>query len=278
MAEDGLYRESVDKVPPELLPHLFTTWAGVTIPGLPPEEVQRNSVGESGLAALTEGYRLFRIVRDICELRRHHTDRNTVILDYGCGWGRIIRFFLVVYDNRNVYGVDVSANMIEYCRSLIGVGQYACISGRPPLNFADGSVNILYAYSVFSHLSHSLQDALVAEFHRIVRPGGLVFLTTRMRSFIDDCVALKKMPNLDPYLTVLATAFPEPERAKEQYDSGEFLFLPYPTEINTFGPDYGEAIVPRAYVELSWSRYFQLIEFIDDPARLRQACFVLERR
>ena len=278
MVGDGLYLEGADKLPAELLPLLFTTWAGVTIPGLPPEDVQQNSVGESGLPALTEGYRLFLLVRDACERYRRHTGRNTVILDYGCGWGRIIRFFLTAHDNRNVYGVDVSPTMIEYCRSLIGVGQYACISGRPPLNFADGSIDVLYAYSVFSHLSHPLQDALVEEFHRIVRPGGFVFLTTRMRSFIDECFALRKLATLDAYWTVLAAAFPDPVRAKKRYDSGEFLFLPYPAEISALGPDYGEAIVPRAYAEGHWSRYFKLIEFIDDPAQLRQACFVLERR
>jgi SAM-dependent methyltransferase len=275
---DELCRECADKLPPEFLPLLFSTWAGVRIPGLPPEDVQRNTVGESGLSALTEGYRFFRLVRDICERYRRHTGKDSVILDYGCGWGRIIRFFLTAYDNRNVHGVDVLPVMIEYCRSLIGVGQYACISGRPPLDFRDGSINVLYAYSVFSHLSDTLQDSLVAEFYRIVRPGGFVFLTTRMRSFIDNCVALREVANLDAYGTMLAGAFPDPDRAKEQYDAGEFLFRVYPTEISGLGPDYGEAIVPRAYVERHWSRYFQLIEFIDDPARLHQACFVLERR
>jgi len=269
MVKNHRYRKAAERLPSKLWPLLF---------GLPPEDVQLNTVGESGVSALIEGYRLFRLVRDVCARCERHTERNTAILDYGCGWGRIIRFFLTAYDDRNVHGVDVSPAMIEYCRSLIGLGQYECISGRPPLPFSDKSLDVLYAYSVFSHLNSNLQNALVAEFHRIIRPGGLVVLTTRMRSFIDKCAALTKLPGLDAYGSALASAFPNAERAKQQYDAGEFLFCPYPAEIGALGADYGEAIVPRAYAERHWSRYFNLIEFIDDPTRLRQACFVLERR
>jgi SAM-dependent methyltransferase len=263
------YLSNIEKFPPKLWPLLF---------GLPPEDVQLNTVGESSLSALTEGYRLYRLVRDVCARQGRHTDRGTTVLDYGCGWGRIIRFFLTAYDPRNVYGVDVSPAMIEHCRSLIGLGQYECISGRPPLPFVDRSLDLLYAYSVFSHLNSNLQDALVAEFHRLIRPGGFVFLTTRPRNFIDKCVALKKRSDLDAYGVALAAAFPDPRQAKQRYDSGEFLFCPYPDEIGALGAEYGEAIVPRVYAEQHWSAYFNLVEFIDDPARLRQACFVLERR
>jgi SAM-dependent methyltransferase len=277
MVDAGLYRARADKLPPEFLPLLFATWPGATIPGLPPEELQRNSVGASGFAALAEGYQMFRLVRGVCERYGRHTSQDAVILDYGCGWGRIIRFFLTVYDNRNVYGVDVDPDMVAYCQSLIGTGRYAPTSGRPPLDFEDGSIDVLYAYSVFSHLAPGLQDALIAEFYRIVRPGGFVFLTTRMRSFIDECVALRNLSELDAYTAALAAAFPDPEKAKRQYDAGEFLFRPYPAEIDRLGPDYGEAIVPRGYGEQHWSRHFHLLDFIDDRARLRQACFVLER-
>ena len=84
---------------------------------------------------------MFRLVRDVCERYGRHTSQDAVILDYGCGWGRIIRFFLTVYDNRNVYGVDVDPDMVEYCQSLIGTGRYAPTSGRPPLDFEDGSID-----------------------------------------------------------------------------------------------------------------------------------------
>jgi hypothetical protein len=50
------------------------------------------------------------------------------------------------------------------------------------------------------------------------------------------------VPDLDAYGRMLAEAFPDPERAKEQYDAGEFLFRAYPAGINELGPDYGEAL------------------------------------
>ena len=277
MSEDGLYREEADTLPPDVLPLVFATWAGATIPGLPPEAVQRNSVGAVGLAALGEGYGFFRVIRDFCKRQGRHEGKETVVLDYGCGWGRIIRFFLTVYDNRRVFGLDVDGSMVGYCQTLIGAGQYFTISGRPPLAFPAASIDLLYAYSVFSHLSSGLQNALVDEFSRIIRPGGFLFLTTRLRSFIDECAALRSLSGLDAYGSALAAAFPEPEVTKRQYDGGQFVFRPYPPEINRLGVDYGEAIVPRGYAEREWSRHFRLVEFIDDSSRLRQACFVLER-
>jgi methyltransferase family protein len=161
MSEDGLYREEADTLPPDVLPLVFATWAGATIPGVPPEAVQRNTVGAVGLAALAEGHDFFRVIREFCKRQRRHVAKDTVVLDYGCGWGRITRFFLTVYDNRLVYGVDVSATMVHYCETLIGAGQYSTISGRPPLPFPAASIDVLYAYSVFSHLSGDLQNALV---------------------------------------------------------------------------------------------------------------------
>jgi len=273
-----LYRDPQTVLPADFLPLLFGTWAGARIPALPPEEVQCHTVGAAGTAALTEGYQFFHLIRSVCDAWGRHQGKHTVVLDYGCGWGRITRFFLTTYDNGSVHGVDVDPSMIDYCRSLIGVGQYAVTTGRPPLEFPDGSVDLLYAYSVFSHLSPRLQDALVADFHRIVRPGGFVFLTTRLRRFIDQCAAMNGAPGLDAYCTALAAAFREADVAKAQFDAGEFVFRPYPPGIDGLGPDYGEAVVPRAYAERRWRSLFRLIDFIDDADRLPQACFVLERR
>jgi hypothetical protein len=43
------------------------------------------------------------------------------------------------------------------------------------------------AYSVFSHRSKEATDGWVAEFHRILKPGGMVATTTRGRWFFDYC-------------------------------------------------------------------------------------------
>ena len=40
-----------------------------------------------------------------------------------------------------------------------------------------GSFGLIYALSVFSHLSEPLQRAWVAEFRRLLRPGGLLVLS-----------------------------------------------------------------------------------------------------
>ena len=52
------------------------------------------------------------------------------------------------------------------------MGNFEQSAVEPPLRFADGSFDIVYAYSVFSHLSERVQLRWVEEFARILRPGG----------------------------------------------------------------------------------------------------------
>src|ERR1051326_7677658 len=67
MSGPGLYRDPETVLPGDFLPLLFGTWAGATIPGLPPEEIQRHTVGAAGVAALTEGHQFFHLIRTVCE-------------------------------------------------------------------------------------------------------------------------------------------------------------------------------------------------------------------
>src|SRR5258708_7051462 len=52
---------------------------------------------------------------------------------------------------------------------------------RPPLDVADGSVDLIYGQSVLTHLTRATTLAWLAEVRRVMRPGGLAMLT-----FMDD--------------------------------------------------------------------------------------------
>jgi hypothetical protein len=61
--------------------------AGVQLPGLPPVNLQINSVGEHGVAALREGLRFYQEVKRYAALLGRPIDPERVVLDFGCGWG-----------------------------------------------------------------------------------------------------------------------------------------------------------------------------------------------
>ena len=47
----------------------------------------------------------------------------------------------------------------------------------PPTPYVTQSFDLIYALSVLSHLSEPLQRDWIAEFHRLLRPGGLLIIS-----------------------------------------------------------------------------------------------------
>jgi SAM-dependent methyltransferase len=102
-------------------------------------------------------------------------------LDFGCGVGRLTRPLADHFDS--VTGIDISAPMLEKAREY---------SDRPNVTyqlnvadqlsaFADGSFDFVLAHIVLQHMPPELGSGYLAEFFRVLRPGGgLVFTMPSM--------------------------------------------------------------------------------------------------
>jgi len=99
------------------------------------------------------------------------TDR---VLDVGCGDGRATR--VLAGRCRQVVGVDISRGALRAARAESPDGRWLCASLESELPFADSSFDVLYCCEVIEHLL-DVPGALGA-MHRILRPGGLLFLST----------------------------------------------------------------------------------------------------
>jgi SAM-dependent methyltransferase len=99
-------------------------------------------------------------------------DPSFTILDFGCGCGRTSRHW-----NRPIYGSDVQADLVEWCQQHLP-GTYTVNDPEPPMGHPDSLFDVVYAVSVFTHLSEDRQRRWLAEFARVIRPGGLLLLTT----------------------------------------------------------------------------------------------------
>jgi SAM-dependent methyltransferase len=76
--------------------------------------------------------------------------------------------------------------MIEFCRSTNRWCHFERTDFRPPTPFPADRFDLIYAFSVFSHLSEPVHEAWLGELSRILRPGGLLVVTTREREFIES--------------------------------------------------------------------------------------------
>jgi SAM-dependent methyltransferase len=104
------------------------------------------------------------------------------VLDFGCGCGRVTRWWSDFAGT--VAGSDVSGPAIEWCRGNLPFARFELNTLAPPLVFEDETFDLVYALSVFTHLTADLQLAWRDEVRRVLRPGGLLLLTTHGRSYV----------------------------------------------------------------------------------------------
>lgn len=250
---------------------------GVELPRMPSDEMQRNTVGSSGEHALREGFNFYCGIKQYAANLGLVLNRDSSILDFGCGWGRIIRFFLKDVAAENLYGIDVDPQLLDICLQTVGHGNYSKVNPLPPSGFPDNSFDIVYAFSVFSHLAEPVHIKWVEEFSKILKPGGILVATTQARSFIELCRSLRGKIHDFAWYNALAGSFVDTDAALADYDSGKFLYSATGGGEVRDASFYGEAVISPAYVKLKWTKYLTFCDFVDDPARCQQSIIVMQK-
>jgi SAM-dependent methyltransferase len=102
--------------------------------------------------------------------------KSRSVLDFGCGCGRVLRH-LKGRTNASLHGCDYNPTLIGWCQRHLPVAQYRVNGLAPPLPYDAGQFDVVYALSVFTHLSAPLQREWFAELARVVRPNGHAIIT-----------------------------------------------------------------------------------------------------
>jgi len=127
---------------------------------------------------LEQGLRHARIfVRIIDE---HLATPTLNVLEWGCGPGRLIRHLPALLNRRQatLTGADCNPESIAWCRDHIPGIQFLVNDMLPPFLFEDDRFDVIYCFSVFTHLSEDAQSAWAEELRRVLKPGGLLICTT----------------------------------------------------------------------------------------------------
>lgn len=100
-------------------------------------------------------------------------------LDFGGSSGRVVRVLQAAWPEVEWHSCDPNAAAVAWgAEHLPGVNFH--LSGQePPLPFEDASFGLVYAISVWSHLSEAAALRWFAEMRRIVAPGGLLVPTVQ---------------------------------------------------------------------------------------------------
>jgi SAM-dependent methyltransferase len=155
------------------------------------------------------------------------------ILDFGCGCGRVVRHWSGL--PAEVHGCDVQGRLVEWCRKNLPFARFERNGLEPPLPYRDAAFDLVYALSVFTHLTEPLQRTWMEEMRRVLAPGGFLLITTHGESYASG---------LDP-------------RELAAFTAGQLVVR----ESSEAGSNVCGAYHPPAYVRSTLSSGFEIVDF-----------------
>ena len=101
------------------------------LPGLPNEAVQSRSRHDRrhGAGHAVNAYRIF---KGLYEAHVGPIDASTIVLDFGCGWGRVLRFFLREVNPDQLVGSTPTWRSSRQPRGRAGGGPFRIAPERRP--------------------------------------------------------------------------------------------------------------------------------------------------
>jgi ubiquinone/menaquinone biosynthesis C-methylase UbiE len=116
-------------------------------------------------------------------------DQAGTVLDIGCGQGKSFRLLQQAFNPRILIGIDADAEILEKARAQARRDHVEVdlrLAHGAATGLADGSVDILFCHQTFHHLVD--HEAAIAEFFRVLKPGGLLLFAESMRTYIHSWI------------------------------------------------------------------------------------------
>lgn len=249
---------------------------GIKLPGFAPSAIQSHTVGATDFAALYGASVFYSYVKAVCAQHGNPVAPGAEILDFGVGWGRILRFFLKDVDPETLHGVDVEAKYLQAARDTGVPGHLHQIEPFGRLPHDDNSLDLVYAYSVFTHLPEHVQDHWLPEIERVLKPGGLLIATVEPPRFLDHFASLDaSRTDLHEWQTLTARKVQSDPTLQARLQQHGFVYIPFTEDRNEV---FGDCVMTPNYAREHWGRHFEILEFLDDEQRFWQAIVVARKR
>ncbi|WP_296603990.1 class I SAM-dependent methyltransferase [Nocardioides sp.] len=198
--------------------------ADLLLPRMPDASLQKEWTGLSGGQLLRQSVAHVNQVLLACaEAGVRPADAK--VLDFGVGWGRLAMLWLKYSKPANLTGCDAWESSLEEARQLrVPVELVQSDPLLETLPAPERSLNVVYAFSVFTSFGPQAFASCLAGLARMLKPGGVVVFTVRSPEYW--------------------SLRPELEGALREAERAEFYFRPDP------GHDqYGNTSVSLGYLD-----------------------------
>jgi hypothetical protein len=218
---------------------------------------------------MEQAFSFYAHVRRTCPLR----DKPR-LLDFGGGWGRIARLWLRETTPDRLWVADCLTDSIALLRSTGFPGRVVQNAPMPPLppETPTGTFDLVYAFSVFSHLSEPAYLAWTDHLRSLLQPGGHLVYTTRSSHHIEHVANQQRAGKAGDHGW---GGMPDAAVIRERYASGTFQFYPIPGGGELTDDFYGEAFVPPEYIRRRHGG--ELVELTESVPLVDQAVVVVRR-
>ena len=188
-------------------------------------------------------------------------------LDFGCASGRVLRHFCCQSDIPHLWGTDINGRHIkwlnDYLPRRLKVIHNHCI---PNLQIADNSIDVISAFSVFTHID-TFETAWLAELYRILKPGGLVYLTVQnddswrfLRNAGPSQMLVDRLQKRDPnFMNLLQAELPDTRLDFRHTDLGPYRAVVFHSD---------------RYLRRTWGRFFNIAEIVPLDHGHHQSVFI----
>lgn len=150
------------------------------LPAMASAETQQAFTGAAGRTLLPESLAFVRALMAVWQRLGTRPLAEAKILDYGCGYGRLLRLLLHAADPGQLFGCDPWDRAIDLCRQdRIPVDLQVTPYLPERLPYPAGSFDLVYAFSVFTHTSRRATRQALAAIRAATAPGGLLVATIR---------------------------------------------------------------------------------------------------
>jgi ubiquinone/menaquinone biosynthesis C-methylase UbiE len=179
--------------------------------------------------------------------------QSGIIVDFGGASGRVARHFSLNHSGADIIVAELNINHIDYINDYFpGNTKALKLSSYPHFMLSDSSVDLLYAFSVFTHID-VYELSWIAEIYRILKSGSYAYLTIHSEhtwGLLPEAYLYETLKENREFKKLFRKGQPMPK---------ERLVFEY----NTGSNDYNCNVFHHSrYIEAHWGKWFNVEKVI----------------